>query len=73
MQLSSFICVMKMVYMILFVGSDVNRQDVDGRTPLMLACAHDDGGKCVEYLLSHKADPSIVDNKVRLICINLDH
>ena len=37
--------------MILFVGSDVNRQDVDGRTPLMLACAHDDGGKCVEYLL----------------------
>ena len=49
-----------------FAGSDVNRQDVDGRTPLMLACAHDDGGKCVEYLLSHKADPSIVDNKVRL-------
>ena len=44
----------------------MNRQDVDGRTPLMLACAHDDGGKCVEYLLSHKADPSIVDNKVRL-------
>lgn len=51
---------------IFFAGSDVNRQDVDGRTPLMLACAHDDGGKCVEYLLSHKADPSIVDNKVRL-------
>ena len=50
---------------IFFAGSDVNRQDVDGRTPLMLACAHDDGGKCVEYLLSHKADPSIVDNKVR--------
>jgi ankyrin repeat protein len=47
-------------------GSDVNRQDVDGRTPLMLACAQDQDqdGKTVEYLIKHKADASIVDNKV---------
>ena len=37
----------------------------------MQACAHDDDGKCVEYLLTHKADPSIVDNKVSFIFFNL--
>ena len=37
---------------------------MDGKTPLMLACVHDDDGKSVEYLLNHKADPCIVDNKV---------
>ena len=52
------------LFYILFEGSDVNRQDMDGKTPLMLACVHDDDGKSVEYLLNHKADPCIVDNKV---------
>ena len=37
----------------------------------MQACAHDDDGKCVEYLLTHKADPSIVDNKVSFIFFKL--
>lgn len=45
-------------------GSDVNRQDEDGRTPLMLACASDQDGRTVEYLIKHKADASVVDTKV---------
>ena len=64
---------MSLSFQVMFVslGCDVNRQDIDGRTPLMQACAHDDDGKCVEYLLTHKADPSIVDNKVSFIFKNL--
>ena len=52
--------------MLLISGSDVNRQDEDGRTPLMLACASDLDGRSVEYLIKHKADTSVFDNKVRL-------
>ena len=47
-----------------FLGSDVNRQDEDGRTPLMLACASDLDGRSVEYLIKHKADTSLQDKKV---------
>ena len=50
-----------------FLGSDVNRQDEDGRTPLMLACASDLDGRSVEYLIKHKADTSLQDKKVNTI------
>ena len=53
-------------HVLLISGSDVNRQDEDGRTPLMLACASDLDGRSVEYLIKHKADTSVFDNKVRL-------
>ena len=45
---------------------DVNLQDVDGCTALHLASAEDLEGRCVEYLLTHKADALIKDNKVKL-------
>ena len=32
----------------------------------MLACASDLDGRSVEYLIKHKADTSVFDNKVRL-------
>ncbi len=30
----------------------------------MLACASDQDGRSVEYLINHKADATVVDNKV---------
>ena len=50
-------------FLFIFSGSDVNSQDEDGRTPLMLACASDTDGRSVEYLIKHKADTSVVDKK----------
>ncbi|KAJ9592428.1 hypothetical protein L9F63_015844, partial [Diploptera punctata] len=51
------------VYALVGIGSQVNKQDVDGCTPLHQAAAQDVDGKCVEYLLQHKADPRIRDNQ----------
>ena len=48
---------------------DVNLQDIDGCTALHLASAEDLEGRCVEYLLTHKADSLIKDNKVKLIFV----
>jgi ankyrin repeat protein len=53
------------VFGILFSDVDVNLQDVDGCTALHLASAEDLEGRCVEYLLTHKADALIKDNKVK--------
>ena len=58
-----------------FSDVDVNLQDVDGCTALHLASAEDLEGRCVEYLLTHKADALIKDNKVKLSwekCIEID-
>ncbi|KAJ8926301.1 hypothetical protein NQ314_021341 [Rhamnusium bicolor] len=51
------------VFTLVGIGSPVNDQDVEGCTPLHLAAAYDHEGKCVEYLLSHKADPTMKDNR----------
>ena len=48
----------------LFAAINVNVQDVDGCTALHLASAEDLEGRCVEYLLTHKADAVIRDHKV---------
>lgn len=37
----------------------------------MLACAHDEDGKTVDYLLKHKANVSIADNKVSNISLKI--
>ena len=51
-------------------GSNVNAQDSQGLTPLMVCCAEDTDydleARCVAYLLSHKADPDLADKNVRL-------
>lgn len=52
------------IFNTLQLGSDVNRQDEDGRTPLMFACASDQDGRSVEYLIKHKADATVLDTKV---------
>ena len=51
------------VFTLVGIGSQVNKQDVDGCTPLHQAAAQDQEGRCVEYLLQHKADPRIRDNQ----------
>ena len=51
-------------------GSNVNAQDSQGLTPLMVCCAEDTDydleARCVAYLLSHKANPDLADKNVRL-------
>ena len=42
-------------------GAELNAQDSDGNTPLLLACAHADE-KTVRYLLKSGADASIQNN-----------
>ena len=65
LYLSSYL--LHSIEFVVFLGSDVNRQDEDGRTPLMLACASDLDGRSVEYLIKHKADTSLQDKKVNPI------
>ncbi|XP_030749052.1 serine/threonine-protein phosphatase 6 regulatory ankyrin repeat subunit A-like isoform X1 [Sitophilus oryzae] len=51
------------VFTLVGIGSPINDRDIEGCTPLHLAAAYDHQAKCVEYLLSHKADTKITDNK----------
>lgn len=52
-------CVMTLVG----IGSNVNLIDNDGCTALHLASGYDLEGRCIEYLLQHKANPVLKDKK----------
>lgn len=45
------------------IGSPVNSPDIEGCTPLHLAAAYDHEGKCIEYLLNHRADSKMRDRR----------
>nr|XP_022904850.1 uncharacterized protein LOC111416951 isoform X2 [Onthophagus taurus] len=51
------------VFTLVGTGSNPNAQDNEGCTALHLASAYDIDGKCVNYLLEHKADPKLKDFK----------
>lgn len=51
------------VFTLVGIGSPTNATDIEGCTPLHLAAGYDLDGKCVEYLLAHKADPNIKNNR----------
>nr|XP_023013531.1 serine/threonine-protein phosphatase 6 regulatory ankyrin repeat subunit A-like isoform X1 [Leptinotarsa decemlineata] len=51
------------VYTLVGIGSPINAPDVEGCTPLHLAAAYDHECKCILYLLNHKADTSLRDNR----------
>lgn len=51
------------IFTLVGIGSAVNAIDIEGCSPLHLAAAYDYEGKCVEYLLSHKADLDMKDNR----------
>ncbi|KAK9754189.1 Ankyrin repeats (3 copies) [Popillia japonica] len=49
------------VFTLVGIGSPVNQADKEGRTALHLAAAYDIDGRCVNYLIEHKADPKLKD------------
>ncbi|CAG9861443.1 unnamed protein product [Phyllotreta striolata] len=51
------------VFTLVGIGSPFNEADIEGCTPLHLAAAYDHAGRCVYYLLDHKADPAMKDNR----------
>ncbi|XP_076254649.1 uncharacterized protein LOC143192825 isoform X1 [Rhynchophorus ferrugineus] len=51
------------VFTLVGIGSPINDRDIEGCTPLLLASAYDHDAKCVEYLISHKADAKMTDNR----------
>ncbi|XP_028130015.2 serine/threonine-protein phosphatase 6 regulatory ankyrin repeat subunit A-like isoform X1 [Diabrotica virgifera virgifera] len=51
------------VFTLVGIGSPVNDIDIEGCTPLHLAAAYDHDSKCVDYLLDHKADRNMKDNR----------
>ncbi|XP_057659011.1 serine/threonine-protein phosphatase 6 regulatory ankyrin repeat subunit A-like isoform X2 [Diorhabda carinulata] len=51
------------VFTLVGIGSPVNDVDIEGCTPLHLAAAYDHDSKCVDYLLDHKADRNMKDNR----------
>lgn len=51
------------VFTLVGIGSSVNDIDIEGCAPLHLAAAYDLDGKCVDYLLDHRADPAMKDNR----------
>ncbi|GJQ85972.1 hypothetical protein Trydic_g21818 [Trypoxylus dichotomus] len=51
------------VFTLVGIGSPVNQADQDGCTALHLAAAYDIDGRCVNYLIEHKADPKVKDAK----------
>ena len=51
------------LYSLVTSGANVDHQDNDGTTCLHLVCALDMEGRCIEYLLGHKATPSLADTK----------
>lgn len=51
------------VFTLVGIGSRTNAIDLEGCTPLHLAAGYDLEGKCVEYLLQHKADQFVKDRR----------
>lgn len=54
------------IFTLVGIGSPVNAVDLEGCTPLHLAAAYDHEGKCIEYLLNHRADAKMKDNRGEL-------
>lgn len=51
------------IFTLVGIGSPVNAVDLEGCSPLHLAAAYDHEAKCIEYLLNHRADAKIRDNR----------
>jgi ankyrin repeat protein len=51
------------IFTLVGIGSPTNSVDMEGCTPLHLACGYDTEGKCIEYLIQHKADPFVKDRR----------
>lgn len=51
------------VFTLVGVGGAVNQVDEEGCAALHLAAAYDVDGRCVNYLIEHKADPKLKDGK----------
>lgn len=51
------------VFTLVGVGSAVAARDAMGCTPLHLAAAYDLEGRCVKYLLDHRADANCTDSR----------
>ena len=51
------------LYSLISSGADVDRQDNEGTTCLHLVCALDMEGRCIDYLLGHKATAALADTK----------
>ena len=49
------------LYSLVSSGANVDHRDSEGVTCLHLVCALDMEGRCIEYLLGHKATPALAD------------